>query len=79
MHSIIRFTLSREHEANRKSTVQGNLAADFELSFNNQSRVRSSAYNLFKVVQSGALDGIPVQKGSLFIHGMTNVLKSKSL
>ena len=69
----------REHEATKRSTVQGNLAADFELSFNNQSRARSSVYHLFRVVQSGALDGIPVKEGSLSVHGMGSVLRSKKL
>ena len=65
--------ISREHEANKKSTRQGNLAADFELSFNNQSKVRSSVYNLFSMVQDGALNGIPVKEGSLFVQGLKNM------
>lgn len=69
----------REHEANKKSTMQGNLAADFELSLRNQSRIRGSIYNLFRVVQSGVLEGIPVMPGSLVINGLSKVLKSKNL
>lgn len=69
----------REHKANKKSTMQGNLAADFELSLRNQSRIRGSAYNLFRLVQSGALEGIPVMQGSLLINGLSKVLKSKNL
>lgn len=71
------FPIPREHEANKKSTRQGNLAADFELSFNNQSKVRSSVYNLFSMVQDGALDGIPVKEGSLFVQGLKNVTWQK--
>ena len=63
--------------ANKKSTRQGNLAADFELSFNNQSKVRSSVYSLFHMVQNGALDGIPVKEGSLFVQGLKNVPRQK--
>lgn len=59
--------------------MEGNLAADFVLSFNNQSRIRSSVYNLFRVMQSGTLNGIPVQERSLVINGLTDVLKSKKL
>ncbi|KAJ7379176.1 hypothetical protein OS493_017675 [Desmophyllum pertusum] len=69
----IKVTQLRENEANKKSTIRGILAADFKLSFNNQSRARSSIYNLFREVQSGAVDGIPVQKGSLVIHGLANM------
>lgn len=72
-------TQLRAHEATKRSTVQGNLAADFELSFNNQSRARSSVYHLFRVVQSGALDGIPVKEGSLSVHGMGSVLRKFSV
>ena len=59
--------------------MEGNLAADFVLSFNNQSQIRSSVYKLFRVMQSGALNGIPVQERSLVISGLTDVLKSKNL
>ncbi|KAL9984811.1 hypothetical protein ACROYT_G007146 [Oculina patagonica] len=69
----VKVTQLREHEATKKSTRQGNLAADFDLSFNNHSRVRNSVYNLFSMVQDGALDGIPVQEGSLFIQGLKNM------
>lgn len=68
----IRVTQLREHEANKKSTIRGNLAADFELSFNDRSKARDSVYNLFNMVQSGDLDGLPVQEDSLSIQGLTN-------
>ncbi|XP_020601929.1 uncharacterized protein LOC110040997 [Orbicella faveolata] len=69
----VKVTQLREHKATKKSTRQGNLAADFELSFNNQSRVRSSVSNLFSMVQDGVLDGIPVKEGSLFVQGLKNM------
>ena len=67
---------TREHQAN---TVQGNLAVDFEISFNNYSRISNSVYTLFKTVQRGALDSIPVKSGSLVINGLSKVLKSEGL
>ncbi|XP_068744791.1 uncharacterized protein [Montipora capricornis] len=72
----VQVTRLREHQAN---SVQGNLAVDFEISFNNYSRISNSVYTLFKTVQRGALDSIPVKSGSLVINGLSKVLKRFSM
>ncbi|XP_068708325.1 uncharacterized protein [Montipora foliosa] len=72
----VQVTRLREHQAN---SVQGNLAVDFEISFNNNSRISNSVYTLFKTVQRGALDSIPVKSGSLVINGLSKVLKRFSM
>ena len=59
------------------STMQRNLIVDMELSFYNRARVNSSVENLFSAVQSGSLDTIPVQRGSLVIEGLPKVPRRK--
>lgn len=59
--------------------MQRNLIVDMELSLYNRSRANSSVKNLFSVVQSGALDTIPVQRGSLVIEGLPKVSRRKNL
>lgn len=62
--------LCRKLEGTKKSTVHGNLAVDFQLEFNNQALAKRSVRHVFRVIQNGTLDGIPVQKGSLLLNGL---------
>jgi len=62
--------MCRKLEGTKKSTVHGNLAVDFQLEFNNQFLARSSVSHVFRVIESGTVDGIPLQKGSLLLHGL---------
>ena len=70
-NDILRLTyMCRKLEGTKNSTVHRNLAVDFQLEFNNQALARSSVRHVFWVIQNGTLDGIPLQKGSLLLHGL---------
>ena len=62
--------MCRKLEGTKNSTVHGNLEVDFQLELNNQALARSSVRRVFWVIKNGTLDGIPLQKGSLLLHGL---------
>ncbi|CAH3019574.1 unnamed protein product [Porites evermanni] len=66
----VRVIRLRKLEGTKNSTVHGNLEVDFQLELNNQALARSSVRRVFWVIKNGTLDGIPLQKGSLLLHGL---------